>query len=160
MIGLVASTPTWGFSGQVVGVSDGDTITVLHDGRGEKIRLFGIDCPEKRQPFGQAAKRFTAELVFGQVVTVTVRDRDRYARTVGEVVLSDGRSLNQELVRAGLAWWYRKYSTDQVLADLEGEARRRHVGLWSDLDPVPPWVFRHPPRRTSTIYIEAVPAAA
>ncbi len=92
------------FTGRVVGVSDGDTITVLHKGKGERIRLHGIDCPEKRQAFGNRAKQFTSKLVFGNTVTVQVMDRDRYGRTVGVVLLPDGRSLNHELVRAGLAW--------------------------------------------------------
>ncbi len=86
----------------MVGVADGDTITVLHNGKGERIRLHGIDCPEKRQAFGKRAKQFTSTLVFGNTVTVQVLDRDRYGRTVAEVLLPDGRSLNRELVRAGL----------------------------------------------------------
>ena len=117
------------FTGRVVGVSDGDTITVLHNGKGERIRLHGIDCPEKRQAFGNRAKQFTSKLVFGTTVTVQVVDRDRYGRTVGVVLLPDGRSLNHELVRAGLAWWYRKYSDDQSLGDLEAEAREAKRGL-------------------------------
>ncbi len=79
-------------TGRVVGVSDGDTITVLHNGKGERIRLHGIDCPEKRQAFGNRAKQFTSTLVFGKTVTVQVVDRDRYGRTVGVVLLPDGRS--------------------------------------------------------------------
>jgi len=89
------------FSGRVVGVTDGDTIKVLHNGRAEKIRLHGIDCPEKGQPFGSKAKQFTPELVFGKTVTVHVIDMDRYGRTVADVVLPDGRVLNRELVAAG-----------------------------------------------------------
>ena len=91
------------FTGRVVGVSDGDTITVLHQGKPERIRLHGIDCPEKRQAFGNRAKQFTSTLVFSKTVTVQAVDRDRYGRTVGEVLLPDGRSLNRELVRAGFA---------------------------------------------------------
>lgn len=72
-----------------------------------------------------------------------VKELDKYGRSVGDVLLIDGRSLNQELVRAGLAWWYRKYSDDKALADLEADARRRRTRLWSDQDPVPPWIFRH-----------------
>ncbi len=98
------------FSGKVVGVSDGDTITVLHNGKGERIRLHGIDCPEKRQAFSNRAKQFTSNLVFAKTVTVQAVDRDRYGRTVGVVLLPDGRSLNHELVRAGLAWMYRRYT--------------------------------------------------
>ncbi len=96
------------FSGQVVGVSDGDTITIMHNGQAEKIRLWGIDCPEKAQAFGQKAKQKTSELAFGKVVTVIKVDTDRYGRTVGEVILSDRRNLNHELVGSGMCWWYRK----------------------------------------------------
>ncbi len=80
------------FTGKVVSVSDGDTITVMHNGKGERIRLHGIDCPEKRQAFGKRAKQFTSNLVFAKTVTVQALDQDRYGRTVGVVLLSDGRS--------------------------------------------------------------------
>lgn len=130
-------------SGKVVGVSDGDTVDILIAGRAVRIRLFGIDCPEKRQPFGAAAKKFTSSLVFGREVTVRVHDTDRYGRTVGEVVLSDGRSLNRELVQAGLAWWYRRYAPDEPeLEKLEAEARAARKGLWGDKVPIKPWEFR------------------
>ncbi len=142
-IALVASQALAAdFTGRVVGVSDGDTITVLHDGKGERIRLHGIDCPEKRQAFGKRAKQVTSTLVFGKGVTVQVLDRDRYGRTVGVVLLPDGRSLNHELVRAGLAWMYRRYSDDQSLSDLEEEARGARRGLWADRNPIPPWEWR------------------
>jgi len=130
------------FTGRVVGVSDGDTITVMHNGKGERIRLHGIDCPEKRQAFGNRAKQFTSNLVFAKTVTVQALDRDRYGRTVGVVLLPDGRSLNHELVRAGLAWMYRRYTNDQSLSDLEEEARVARRGLWVDAEPVPPWEWR------------------
>ncbi len=130
------------FSGRVVGVSDGDTITVLHNDKGERIRLHGIDCPEKRQAFGNRAKQFTSNLVFAKTVTVQAVDRDRYGRTGGVVLLPDGRSLNHELVRAGLAWMYRRYTNDQSLSDLEEEARVARRGLWADPHPVPPWEWR------------------
>jgi hypothetical protein len=80
------------FSGLVVGVSDGDTVRVLHDGREERVRLWGIDAPESKQPWGTRAKEFTGDLVFGKVVTVQVRDIDRYKRTVAEIILPDGRN--------------------------------------------------------------------
>jgi micrococcal nuclease len=92
------------FSGKVVGISDGDTISVMRSGRAVKARLSEIDCPEKKQPFGARAKRFTSELAFRKVVTVNVVNVGRYGRTVGEVILPDGRSLNRELVRSGMAW--------------------------------------------------------
>jgi endonuclease YncB( thermonuclease family) len=131
------------FSGKVVKVTDGDTLQIMWNGKAEKIRLAGIDCPEKSgQAFGTAATRYALELAAQQVVLVRVASRDRYGRMVGEIILPDGRSLNQELVRAGYAWWYRKYSTDRTLADLEDEARRNRRGLWSDPNPVPPWEWR------------------
>ncbi len=105
-------------------------------------RLHGIDCPEKRQAFGNRAKQFTSTLVFGTTVTVQFVDRDRYGRTVGEVLLPDGRSLNHELVRAGPAWMYRRYTNDQSLNDLEEEARVARRGLWADPHPIPPWEWR------------------
>jgi Staphylococcal nuclease homologue len=83
------------FTGRVVGISDGDTISVLHGGRAEKIRLNGIDCPEKLQAFGQRAKQFTSKLVFGKEVTVNTFGHCKYRRTIGEVILPDGRMLNR-----------------------------------------------------------------
>jgi endonuclease YncB( thermonuclease family) len=88
------------WQGKVVGVSDGDTITVMHDGKGEKIRLYGIDCPEKDQDYGQKAKQFTSNMVFGKTVDVKPIDQDRYGRTVG-IVVFDGVNLNVELIRSG-----------------------------------------------------------
>ena len=130
------------FSGKVVGVIDGDSIRVLRNGKAEQVRLRGIDCPERKQAFGTRAKQFTSELVFGKDVTVKEKGRDRYGRTLGEVILSDGRSLNHELLKAGYAWWFRRYSKDVRLGDLEDEARLAQRGLWADPDPVPPWEFR------------------
>lgn len=133
------------FSGNVVKISDGDTVQVMRDGRAVKIRLYGIDAPEKTQAFGQRAKQFTGEAVFGKVVTVKVHDTDRYGRTVAEIIEPDGKSLNEELVRAGLAWWYRNFAKkEQRFEVLEQEARAAKRGLWADAHPVPPWEFRHP----------------
>jgi endonuclease YncB( thermonuclease family) len=129
-------------TGKVIGVSDGDTITILVDNQQIKIRLNGIDCPEKSQDFGQVAKQFTSDQCFGKTVTVITHGQDRYGRTLGEVILPDGKSLNQELVRAGLAWHYKKYSTDTTLADLEIAARNEKKGLWCQSDCVAPWEYR------------------
>jgi len=132
------------FSGKVVGVSDGDTITVLREGNvQEKVRFHGIDCPESGQPFGSKAKAFTSEHAFGLTVRVVAFDKDKYGRTIGDVYLPDGALLNVELVTAGLAWWYRKYAPDdEVLAQLENEARAAKRGLWADSNPVAPWHWR------------------
>src|SRR2546422_4266822 len=119
---LLPAVATADFSGRVVGISDGDTIKVMHNGAAEKIRLYGIDCPEKGQPFGTKAKQFTSQLVFGKEVTVKDYglDNNRFKRTLGEIVLPDGRVVNEELLRAGLAWWYRKYVPNRLdLAALE-----------------------------------------
>jgi endonuclease YncB( thermonuclease family) len=130
------------FRGRVVGVTDGDTLTVLHDSRAEKVRLNGIDTPEQGQPYSQRAKQATASLAMKQLVTVQVRTLDRYGRTVADVRLPDGRLLNEVLVRAGYAWWFRRYSADPRLATAEAEARAARVGLWADPLPVPPWEWR------------------
>ncbi len=107
-------------AGQVVDISDGDTITVLVDQKQVQVRLHGIDCPEKSQPFGDRARQHLGPLIFEKEVTVKVPDTDRYGRTVGIVSLPDGRNVSEELVKAGLAWWYRKYAPrDEKLKELE-----------------------------------------
>lgn len=135
------------WSGKVVGISDGDTIRVMHSGRETKVRLFGIDCPERYQAFGDKARRFTAKMAFGKVVEVEQVDKDVYGRSVAWVTV-DGKSLNKELLRAGLAWWYRYYAENEhELEKLEAEARRNKIGLWSWRNPIPPWEFRRSENR-------------
>lgn len=133
--------------GKVVRVRDGDSIVVRRGGVGVEVRLDGIDCPELDQAFGRKAKSFTSGLAFGKPVRLAGKGKDRYDRDLAEVFLPDGRSLNRELVAAGLAWWYRKYSTDRTLEALEQTARKSRRGLWADLNPVPPWDFRAAGRR-------------
>jgi micrococcal nuclease len=130
------------WTGKVVGIADGDTIRVMHAGRVEKIRLYGVDAPERHQDFGTQARKFTAGMVYGRIVDVQEVDRDRYGRVVAWVS-SNGKSLNKELVRAGLAWWYRQYAKgEHELQALEAQARKEKIGIWSMPDPVPPWKFR------------------
>lgn len=131
-------------AGQVVGISDGDTITVLLPGKQPlKVRLYGIDCPEHNQAYGSRAKQFTSALAFKQYVALKVMDKDQYGRTVAIVILPDERILNHEIVRAGLAWWYRTYAPkDKELPALEASARANRIGLWADPQPIPPWEFR------------------
>lgn len=108
------------------------------------MRLNGVDCPESHQAFGTRARQFTGDMVFGKIVRVEVRDRDRYGRLVGDVFTSGDVSLNAELVRVGMAWWYRRYAPkDTKLAALEAEARAAKRGLWVDANPIPPWEFRN-----------------
>jgi endonuclease YncB( thermonuclease family) len=139
----LAAAASQEFSGVVVGVADGDTITVLHDGVPERVRLNGVDCPERKQPFYRQAKEFTGGLAFGKTVVVRSKGRDRWKRTIGEVGLPDGRILNHELVRGGLAWWFRKYAAnDTDLERFEDQAKTAKRGLWTNPNPVPPWEFR------------------
>jgi endonuclease YncB( thermonuclease family) len=154
-IALLASTAVAAasFSGRVVSVSDGDTIAVMRDGRAQRVRLHGIDCPESGQAYGTRAKQFTAGLAFGNLVTITIKDTDRYGRTVGQVNLPDGKNLAHELLRAGLAWWYRQYAAkESLLARLEVEARTAKRGLWSDAQPMPPWEHRKHQRASRREY--------
>ncbi|WP_136798701.1 thermonuclease family protein [Desulfosediminicola ganghwensis] len=140
--------------GKVVNVADGDTITVLDSSyRQHKIRLYGIDTPEKGQAFGNSAKKFTAGLVAGKQVEVKAYDVDRYGRTVG-VVMVAGLNVNRELIKAGYAWQYRKYCKASFCGDwlqLEREARVSMRGLWDfAVDPVPPWEWRKAKRSGNT----------
>ena len=108
-----------------------------------KVRLWGIDCPEKSQAFGQVAKTALSNLVFGKDIDVESRGTDRYGRTLGWIV-SNGREVNLEMVKTGMAWWYRQYAPKATeLAAAEQKARAAKVGLWADADPVPPWDFRY-----------------
>lgn len=137
------------FSGQVVAVTDGDGIKVMHNGRAEPVRLRGIDCPEKRQAFGTRAKQATSALAFGHQVTVHPTGKDKYKRTLATVILPDGMNLNHELVSQGYCWWFRKYApTDSELEKLEQSARALRKGLWVDPNPVPPWEYRKAQRRS------------
>ncbi|NTU58910.1 MAG: nuclease [Chlorobiaceae bacterium] len=122
---------------------------MLIEGHTEKIRLYGIDCPEKNQPFGQRAKQLASNLVFGKDVNLDRVGIDRYGRTIGRVYI-EGKSLNEELIRAGLAWHYKQYSSDSNLAVLEREARLQKKGLWVDPQPLPPWEFRKAKRGASS----------
>ncbi len=135
------------FRAKVIAVKDGDTIDVLYDGNTVAIRFAHIDCPEikKRQPFGQAAKKFTADICFGQMVSVENEGKfDRYKRLIAVVFNNKNQNVNKELVSAGLAWHFAKYSSDTSYDGLEAIARRNKNGLWADESPTPPWNWRTP----------------
>lgn len=146
--------------GRVVGVSDGDTITILATTNTQhKIRLAGIDAPEKKQPFGNVSKKSLSDLVFGKQVAVDYSKQDRYGRFVGKVLI-DGSDVNLEQVKHGFAWFYKKYQNELILDDrldylhaheAAGVAR---VGLWVDRNPVPPWEFRKS-KKTQTTEVTA-----
>lgn len=135
-------------TGRVVGIADGDTITVLDSTNTQhKIRLAGIDAPEKKQPFGNNSKKMLSDLVFGKTVDVNWDKRDRYGRLVGKVIV-DGVDANLEQIKYGLAWFYRKYQNELTqndrLAYLQAEenAKKSRLGLWVYPEPEAPWDFR------------------
>jgi len=140
------------FTGKVISVSDGDTITVLKNNNEQvKIRLSGVDCPEGGQAYGKKAKSFISSMVFKKSVTVEPETTDRYGRTVA-MVLTDGRNLSEQLIARGYGWVFRKYCTWAFCDDwlrLEEKARLARIGLWADDNPVPPWDWRAEQRRGS-----------
>ena len=134
--------------GKVVGVADGDTITVLDATNTQhKIRLQGIDAPEKAQAFGQKSKQSLHQLVHSQQVKVDFDKKDKYGRTVGKVVLN-GTDICLEQIKLGMAWHYKQYASEQTTVDreiyakAELAARTDAIGLWKDKSPTPPWDFR------------------
>lgn len=147
LLGGTAATATT-LQGEVVGLSDGDTITVLDAAkRQHRVRLSGIDAPEKRQAFGDRSRQSLAELVFRRPVIVEYEKADRYGRLVGKVLV--GRvDANLEQVRRGMAWHYKAYEREQSLSDrlgyaqAEEAAQKARRGLWQDRAPSPPWHFR------------------
>jgi len=138
--------------GRIVGVTDGDTVTLLDANNTRyKIRLAGIDAPESRMPYGQKAKAYLAELVFGKEVIASTRKLDRYGRTIATLVV-EGKDANLAMLQAGLAWHYKQYAREQpeveaiAYALAEVEAREKKLGLWQDVEPMAPWDWRHAPR--------------
>ena len=137
------------FAGKCIGISDGDTISVLRNQQSVRVRLEGIDSLEKGQEFSSVATKFTSSLAFGHKVSVQIKEYDRYGRIVGRVFVGE-KDLSRELVKAGLAWHYKQYSSDRALAAAENQARNVRVGLWSLPNPKPPWEYRMQGRQTQT----------
>jgi len=155
LFGLLSSTPSLASElyGRVVGVSDGDTITVLDAHQvTHKVRLSGIDAPEKAQAYGERAKQQLSDKVFQESVRVIHDKTDRYGRIVGKVTLN-GEDVNLQMIHAGLAWHYKAYEDEQPALDrvtyplAELNARRKAIGLWGDVEPVPPWEWRRNKRQ-------------
>ena len=142
LIALMAvGTANADFTGEVVGVTDGDTVTVLRDREPVKVRLTEIDAPERKQPFGQRSRQHLADLVFRKEVLVVEHGKDRYGRTLGRLKLG-AVDANEEQIRSGMAWVYDKYVVDRSLFGLQDEAKLARRGLWADPEPVPPWEWR------------------
>jgi endonuclease YncB( thermonuclease family) len=135
--------------GQVIGVSDGDTITLIDKNNTQhKVRLLGIDAPEKAQPFGQASKKSLSDLIFNKQVFVSWNKKDRYQRILGKISFEE-KDVCLEQIKRGMAWHYKQYQRDQSQEDrmrysiAEIEARTNRIGLWTDDSPVEPSTFRH-----------------
>ncbi len=136
------------FTAKVVSVPDGDSLNIVRGaagGKSEKVILYGIDCPEMGQEFGQEARAFTDGACYKKEVKIEESGKDAKGRIVGVIFLADGTNLNQQLVEKGLAWWSDKYApNDKTLKDLFTAAKAQKVGLWaSATKPVPPWIFRN-----------------
>lgn len=133
------------FVAKVIRILDGDTMEILYQNTPTKIRLAHIDCPEKRksQPFGNNAKKALSDLCFGQNVTVYGENYDRNKRLIAVVVNAKKQVVNQQMIKQGMAWHFKKYSKDASYARLEVEARRNKIGLWGDSNPIAPWEWRN-----------------
>lgn len=148
ILGLATWCQAEVITGRVVNVTDGDTVTVLDAAKVQhKVRLAGIDAPEKSQAFGQRSRESLEELVADKTVIVETYKKDRYGRSIGKVLVN-GRDMNIEQIRHGLAWFYRQYEVElspddrQSYDRAESEAKDYKKGLWSDRNPVSPWEFR------------------
>lgn len=148
LVCLALSAAATTLTGRVVAIADGDTLTALDAHKVQhKIRLAGIDAPEKRQAYGQRSRQSLADLVFNRVVQIELGKKDRYGRGIGKVML-DGQDINLELLRLGLAWHYKAYAREQSVQDralyaqAEQQARADRLGLWRDARAIPPWDFR------------------
>jgi endonuclease YncB( thermonuclease family) len=121
---------------------DGDTYDIMLDGQKTRIRMDGIDAPERGMDYYKQAKNYLGELCENNEIRVEITDTDRYGRSIAKSYLPDGRELGHEMVKAGMAWHYKKYSNDATLDQLEQEARNAAIGLWSLSNPEAPWDHR------------------
>jgi endonuclease YncB( thermonuclease family) len=145
LCGIALNVQAETFSAKVLVVMDGDTVLVLHAGHKEKIRLANIDAPEKAQPFGRQSRESLVELVGKQQVQIESKAVDQYGRTIGLIAV-EGRDINQEQVRRGMAWEYSHYHADKSYVALQSAAQQARLGLWSQPSPQAPWQWRklHP----------------
>lgn len=131
-----------GPTGRVVKIVDGDTYDILLQGEQVRVRMEGIDAPERGMDYYKVAKTYLGDLCMGQQIRLEIKEKDQYGRLIAKGYLEDGRELCEEMVKAGLAWHFRKYSDDSMLANAEAAARSARIGLWSLPEPVAPWDFR------------------
>lgn len=138
------------WSGRVVWVQDGDSIIIMHGNKRKTVRLQGIDCPEKGQPYAKQATKAAIDLAKDRTVRVLVKELDKFGRTVASVILPDGTDLGKTLVSRGLAWRHIYYAEDPTLKTLEAAAKKARRGLWRDKNPIPPWVWKRKQHRQSS----------
>lgn len=136
------------YIGDVIRIADGDSVTILDMHKVQhKVRLVGIDAPERKQPFGKRSKQSLSDLVYRKMVTVKSNKRDQYGRELGKILIN-GVDVNLEQIRRGMAWHYKVYKYDlsasdrQTYAETERKARMMRYGLWIDSAPLPPWIWR------------------
>jgi micrococcal nuclease len=152
---IVLSLPISAFAYQVVNISDGETLTLLVDDKPVKVKLAGIDAPEKRQAFGRDARASLADLCLGKDATFRTQDTDSYGTQVA-VVFCNGVEVNRAQIERGMAWVFDRTNRDFTLPALQMMAKRDRKGLWADANPVAPWDFRRPQVRRAT----SAPSAA
>jgi len=135
----------------VVNIADGDTFTLLYTDKSKvKVRLYGIDTPERGQDFGTAARNALGEMLKGHLVSLQKKDKDRYGRTVAVAFRDDGLCINEEMLRLGYAWHYSEYDKNPDWKELEQQARKKKIGLWAGANQTPPWEWRKMKRNKKT----------
>ncbi|CAA0123690.1 Thermonuclease [Halioglobus japonicus] len=137
------SVTDFDLTGRVVRVADGDTVSILDSSNTQhKVRLYGIDTPERDQPYGKAAKKVLIQLIDDQPVGVVIVETDSYGRLVG-TLYQNNRNINVAMVASGYAWWYQYYAPyEHALQTAEQQARAQRLGLWAEPNPVAPWDWR------------------
>jgi micrococcal nuclease len=135
-------TPVQTLTGHAVKIIDGDTFDLLANGKRYRIRLYGIDCPERNQPYYKQAKLALGELCAKQLLTVRYTGKDRNGRIIGKIYTNSNSYINLQMIQRGMAWHFKKYSADEQMATAEQTARKSNIGLWRDEHPVAPWEWR------------------
>jgi micrococcal nuclease len=147
---------------RVIGIQDGDTLTVLRDRRPVRVRLAFVDSPERRQGYGERARQSLSSMCYGKNAVITVLSTDRYRRPVARVSCA-GVDVSRAQVARGFAWVYVQYNKDPSLPALQAAAAAKRRGLWAEPHPVPPWDFRRAGRkaagRAAPLPLAATPTA-
>ena len=129
---------------KVIGIKDGDTVLVLDSLNNQTtLRLAEVDCPEKSQPFGTKAKQFTSDQIYLKTIKYIVTDTDRYGRSIAMIYYDTDKYLSAEIIKAGMGWHYKIYSTSKELASFEDNAKKNKIGLWVDNNPINPSEWRN-----------------